>query len=62
MAPTIGYWVGNSDAANGRAQVRATLPDNSGPGIDIHNREIGHCVDTVPAGTNVLARVVLHFN
>jgi hypothetical protein len=62
MAPTVGYWVGLSSVTDGRAQFQATLPDNSGAGIDLHNREIGHCVDTVPAGTYVLARVVLHFN
>ena len=62
MGPTVGYWVGLSSVTDGRAQFQATLPDNSGAGIDLHNREIGHCVDTVPAGTDVLARVVLHFN
>ena len=60
--PTVGNWVGLSSVTDGRAQFQATLPDNSGAGIDLHNREIGHCVDTVPAGTDVLARVVLHFN
>lgn len=62
QSPTVGYWVGLSDAVDGRAQARSTLPDNSGAGIDLHNREIGHCVDTVASGTDVLARVVLHFN
>lgn len=62
LGPTVGYWVGLSSVTDGRAQFQATLPDNSGAGIDLHNREIGHCVDTVPAGTDVLARVVLHFN
>lgn len=62
LGPTVGNWVGLSSVTDGRAQFQATLPDNSGAGIDLHNREIGHCVDTVPAGTDVLARVVLHFN
>jgi hypothetical protein len=60
--PTVGYWVGLSDSVDGRAQARSTLPDNSGAGIDLHNKEIGHCVDSVPGGSDVLARVVLHFN
>jgi hypothetical protein len=62
QSPTVGYWVGLSDTVDGRAQARATMPDNSGAGIDLHNKEIGHCIDTVAPGTDVLARVVLHFN
>ncbi len=62
QAPTVGYWCGSSAAVNGRAEARSTLPDNSGAGVDIHNREIGHIVDTVAAGTDVVARVLFHFN
>jgi hypothetical protein len=62
QAPTIGYWCGSSETVNGRAEVRSTVPDNSGTGIVIHNREIGHVLQSKQAGTDVLARVVLHFN
>lgn len=63
MAPTIGYWVGSSANVDGRAQVLAS-PPGSGLAAEIaaHNLEIGHCMDSVASGTNVLARVVLHFN
>ena len=62
QGPTVGYWCGSSASVNGRAEARSSVPDNSGAGIDIHNREIGHIVDTVAAGTNVVARVLFHFN
>jgi len=62
QAPTVGYWVGSSDAVDGRARAAASLPDNSGAGVTMHNHEIGHCIQTVAAGTDVVARAVLHFN
>lgn len=62
QSPTVGWWVGSSDAVNGRARAAASLPDNSGAGVTMHNHEIGHCIQTINAGTDVVARVVLHFN
>jgi hypothetical protein len=61
-AVVVGYWAGSSETVNGRAELRSSLPDNSGTGITIHNREIGHVISAADAGTDVLARVVLHFN
>jgi len=57
-AATRGYWVYCS-TVDGRAN--ATL---AGPpaGADEHFKEIGHCIQTIGAGTDVLARAVLHFN
>jgi hypothetical protein len=63
QAPTVGYWVGSSDAVAGRARAQALPPGSGLPDeVAAHNAEIGHCIDTVAAGTDVLARVVLHFN
>ncbi len=55
-AATAGYWCGVSDTA-GRM-----FTNNAVPGTPTHNREIGHCVETKAAGTDVLAMVNLHFN
>lgn len=55
-ASTAGYWCGVSDTA-GRM-----FTANAVPGTPTHNREIGHCLETKAAGTNVLAMVNLHFN
>jgi len=54
-ASTHGNWVGVSDTA-GRA-YSATEP----PAVPAHDREIGHCLSSEGAGTNVLCKVVLHF-
>lgn len=62
QAPTVGYWCGISASVGGRAQARASLPDNSGAGVDLHNGEVGHILQTIQAGTNVKALVMLHFN
>lgn len=57
QAPTAGYWVGLSGAVDGRAQVSQSVPD-----VPTHNLEIGHCLETKNAGTDVRAKVLLHFN
>jgi hypothetical protein len=57
-AATKGYWAGASATA-GRADITNAMP----PGlIDAHFGEIGHCVADAAAGTDVLARIVMHFN
>ena len=57
-----GNWVGVSDVA-GRAWAGGTLhPGTLPPDQAEHNRELGHCLQSVTAGTNKLARIVLHFN
>ena len=61
-ASVTGNWVKASDV-NGRAD--ATLPLPSGGTIaqlQEHFQEIGHCIETKTAGTDVLAKIVLHFN
>ena len=55
-----GDWVGMSDA-NGRAYTAAhsgTTP----PETAVHNRELGHCLESKSAGSDVLALIALHFN
>jgi hypothetical protein len=57
-----GNWVYCS-TVDGRAN--ATLPFPPGGGIpehDEHFKEVGHCLQTVSSGTDVLAKCVLHFN
>jgi hypothetical protein len=55
---TRGYWVGTSDTAG-----RADATNSSAPGLILtHFQEIGHCLETKTGGTNVLARIMLHFN
>ena len=54
---TQGNWVYCSDVI-GRADA-----SNADPlGVPQHWREIGHCLESKGAGTDVLAKVVLHFN
>jgi len=57
VASVIGYWVSVSDAAG-----RATTSQNS-PGLTVaHWREIGHSIESKTAGTDVLSKIILHFN
>jgi len=56
VAPVRGYVAFVSDTA-GRADISAAVP-----AALTHWREIGHPIQTKTAGTNVLAKVVLHFN
>lgn len=59
---TAGYWV-KSHATDGRADASAALPTGgSFAGVDDHFKEIGHSLETKLAGTNVLCKVMLHFN
>jgi hypothetical protein len=60
---TRGYWARVSATQAGRADIT-----NAAPGggtiiaIDGHFREIGHCLESKGSGTDVLAKVLLHFN
>ena len=61
-ASTKGFWVYTSDVA-GRADATLAAPPGGGiPELDIHMREIGHCIESKGADTDVLAKAVLHFN
>lgn len=56
-ASTRGNWAYVSDTAG-----RADLTNADPIGATEHTREIGHCLESKSSGTNVLARVTLHFN
>lgn len=57
-ASTHGYWAATADVA-GRADCTSANP----PGVvAAHFQEIGHCIETKTGGTNVKAKIVLHFN
>lgn len=47
---------------DGRADCTLSTPGVGLPAVDTHFKEIGHCLQTVTAGTNKLARCTLHFN
>lgn len=51
-----GYWCGVSDVA-GRMYQQSSLTSNTE-----HNREIGHSLESIISGTNVLSLIQLHFN
>ena len=58
-----GYWARTSITDAGRADITNAEPPGGGiPQADIHFREIGHCLESKSSGTDVLAKVVLHFN
>jgi len=60
---TRGYWCRTSVAQDGRADItNAVPPGGTINAIDGHFREIGHCIESKISGTNVLAKVILHFN
>ena len=63
---THGFWVRTSITEAGYADATNASPPGGGiANLDIHMKEIGHCIETVTAtggGTHILARCVLHFN
>lgn len=61
-AATHGQWLGAADT-DGRAYA-ATGPGGGGfPGVtDTHFKEIGHCLQSVGGGSDVLVRAMVHFN
>ncbi len=59
---TKGNWVHVSDVA-GRADATLLVPPGGGiPELDIHMGEIGHCIESKAGDTDVLAKIVVHFN
>lgn len=61
-AATRGYWVYTSDTG-GRADATLANPPVGGAAeLQIHMQEIGHCLESQGAGTDVLAYMILHFN
>ena len=57
-ASTRGNWVKVSDAT-GRADATSGVP--SPPTAAEHFKEIGHCLETQTAGTDVLCKINMHF-
>ena len=61
-ASTLGYWVFAS-TQDGRGNATLALPSGGTIGaIDEHFKEIGHCLESVTAGTDQLALCFIHFN
>ncbi len=56
-ASVHGNWVGISATAG-----RADATNGSPPAAPAHFKEVGHCLESQGGGTDVLARVHLHFN
>jgi len=62
-AATRGYWVRTSETAAGRADATNAAPSGGTIGaLEDHMCEIGHAMESVAGGTDVLALVHLHFN
>jgi len=60
---TRGYWAAISTTQNGRADITLAVPPGGGiPQADRHFQEIGHSLESKPAGTDVLSKIILHFN
>lgn len=56
---TRGYWAATPTVTGGRADITTAAP----PGLVLqHFREIGHGLETVASGTDVLAKIMMHFN
>ncbi len=62
-ASTHGYWGRTSITQAGRADFTNPLPPGNGIlEADRHFYEIGHILESVTAGTDKLAKAILHFN
>jgi hypothetical protein len=61
-AATRGNWVFTSNVA-GRADATLAAPPGGGiPQLDQHMQELGHCIESQGAGTDVLAEILMHLN
>jgi hypothetical protein len=61
-ASTHGNWVYTADAAGRADATLAGPPGGAFPQIDNHMRELGHCLESQGAGTDVLAEIDVHLN
>ncbi len=62
-ATTRGYWARTSITQAGRADITAALPpEGTIQALENHFSEIGHSIQSVTAGTDKLARIVMHIN
>jgi hypothetical protein len=57
-ASTAGNWCRGSAAVAGRATMNAADPSST----TVHEREIGHCIETKAQGVSVIAKCIMHFN
>jgi len=63
QASTRGYWARTSVTQAGRADCSTAAPPGGGvPELDAHMTEIGHCLESKDAGTNVLCKILMHLN
>lgn len=61
-ASTHGNWV-EASTVDGRANATLSLPSGGTiQELQNHFKEIGHCLESKTAGTDVLAKIILHFN
>ena len=58
-AATRGYWA-KASATDGRIEVTTAPSGVSAIAASEHFKEVGHCLDTKSAGTDVLVRIVVH--
>ena len=62
-AATRGYWCRISETQAGRVDMsNAEPPIGTIANIQAHLKETGHCMQSVTAGTDKLARMLMHFN
>jgi hypothetical protein len=62
-ASTRGYWCRASATQAGRVDMtNAEPPGGTINAIDAHFHECGHCMQSVTAGTDKLARMMMHYN
>lgn len=60
---TRGYWARTSITDPGRVDITNAAPPGGGiPELDIHMREVGHCIESKGSGTDVIAKIIMHFN
>ncbi len=61
-AGTHGNWVFASATA-GRADATLAAPPGGGiPELDQHMQEVGHCLQSIAGGVDVLCRILIQFN
>jgi hypothetical protein len=62
-AATRGYWARTSENDANRADCsNAAPPGGTIAALEAHACEIGHCLESQTAGTDVLCKILMHFN
>lgn len=62
-ASTRGYWCRTSITDAGRVDITNAAPTGGTiAAIEAHLQEVGHCLESKIAGTNVLTLIQMHFN